>query len=153
MMRPFPSQRSSLLVSRRTSLAVASSNPNDRQMNNQAYSHHSPEFLPTVLYICISITTTSVRLTYYVMDTVNDPKQPAASRVSRSVAQIATSAVNHAKAREYERKPTGNVTEAAGKRKAVYDCLRRETDLTRNCAPSSDQSEEQGKRLKLNSSS
>ncbi|KAK9349670.1 hypothetical protein V1523DRAFT_429857 [Lipomyces doorenjongii] len=60
----------------------------------------------------------------YVMDAVYggyDPQTASGSRASRSVAQIATSAVNHAKAREYESKPTGTVTEAAGKRKAVYD--------------------------------
>ncbi|KAK9384151.1 hypothetical protein V1515DRAFT_612609 [Lipomyces mesembrius] len=55
------------------------------------------------------------------------------------------SAVIHAEARDYESKPTGNVTEAAGKRKAVYDIpamsLRHESYLTRNSIPSSDQSE------------
>ncbi|KAK9312198.1 hypothetical protein V1524DRAFT_264047 [Lipomyces starkeyi] len=96
----------------------------------------------------------SARLTYYVMDAVYggyDPQTASGSGASRSVAHIAT--VNHVKAREYERKPTGNVTEAAGKRKAVYDIpamsLRRESDLTLNSTPSSDQSEETAETPKI----
>ncbi|KAK9483362.1 hypothetical protein V1527DRAFT_413452 [Lipomyces starkeyi] len=109
-----------------------------------------------VLYLWISITNTSARLRLDAVYGGYDPQTASGSRASRSVAQIVTSAVNHAKAREYERKPTENVTEAADKRKAVYDipaiALRRESDLTRNSTPSNDQSEEQGKRLKLDSS-
>ncbi|ODQ74078.1 hypothetical protein LIPSTDRAFT_2085 [Lipomyces starkeyi NRRL Y-11557] len=84
-----------------------------------------------------------------------DPQTASVSRASRSVAQIATLRSITLKS-ENMRKPTGNVTEAAGKRKAVYNIpamsLRRESDLTRNSTSSSDQSEEQGKRLKLDSS-
>ncbi|KAK9327579.1 hypothetical protein V1520DRAFT_348457 [Lipomyces starkeyi] len=47
------------------------------------------------------------------------------------------------------RKPTGNVTEAAGKRKVAYNIP---AMSLRNSTPSSNQSEEQGKRLKLDSS-
>ncbi|KAK9311923.1 hypothetical protein V1524DRAFT_411261 [Lipomyces starkeyi] len=63
---------------------------------------------------------------------------------------------SHDNASENVRKLRGNVTEAAGKRKAVPDIstmsLRRESDLTRNSTPSSDQAEEKGKRLKLDRS-